>query len=128
MQWRIQDFLLGGADPLGGGANLRCVHFSAKTYAKMKEIDPVGGRAQAAPPPDPPMYCKMSDVKVLEIKYYTKFNRPCLTLINCLIDKRKTVLCAYRLDPPIECCSTATCLFSTYRLDPPREFCSTATC
>ena len=33
----------GGADPLGGGANLRCIHFSAKTYAKTKEIDPVGG-------------------------------------------------------------------------------------
>ena len=45
----------GGADPLGG-ANLRCIHFLAKTYAKMKEMDPVGGRAPAAPPPlDPPM-------------------------------------------------------------------------
>ena len=49
-QWRIQDFPLGGADPLGG-ANLRGVHFSAKTYAKTKEIDPVGGaRAGGAPP------------------------------------------------------------------------------
>ena len=35
-QWQIQDFPL-------GGANLQCVHFSGKMYAKMKEIDPVGG-------------------------------------------------------------------------------------
>ena len=35
-----------------GGANLRRVHFLAKTYAKTKEIDPVGGaRVPAAPPP-----------------------------------------------------------------------------
>ena len=33
-----------------GGANLQRVHFSAKTYAKTKEMDPVGGRALAAPP------------------------------------------------------------------------------
>ena len=39
----------GGADPLGG-PNLRRIHFLAKTYVKMKEIDPVGGRAPAAPP------------------------------------------------------------------------------
>ena len=44
-QWRIQDF------PLGGGADLRCIHFSAKMYAKTKEIDPVGeARAGGAPP------------------------------------------------------------------------------
>ena len=41
-QWRIQDFPLGGAD-------LRHVHLSAKTYAKMKELDPVGGRGGGAP-------------------------------------------------------------------------------
>ena len=42
-QWQIQDFPLGGGtDPLGG-ANLRCIHFLVKMYAKMKEIDPVGG-------------------------------------------------------------------------------------
>ena len=50
-QWRIQDFPLGGggggADLLGG-ANLRHVHFLAKMYVKMKEIDPVGGGG--APP------------------------------------------------------------------------------
>ena len=39
----------GGADPLGG-ANLQHVHFSAKTYAKMKEIDPVGGVARRGAP------------------------------------------------------------------------------
>ena len=27
----------------GGGADLRCGCFSAKTYAKTKELDPVGG-------------------------------------------------------------------------------------
>ena len=33
----------------GGGADLRRVHFSAKTYAKMKEMDPVGGRRRRPP-------------------------------------------------------------------------------
>ena len=37
MQWQIQDFPL-------GGANLQHVHFLVKTYAKMKEMDPVWGR------------------------------------------------------------------------------------
>ena len=41
----------GGADPLEGGANLRCVHFLAKTYAKTKEIDPDGGGHMPAAPP-----------------------------------------------------------------------------
>ena len=40
----------GDADPLGGGANLRHIHFSAKTYAKTKEIDPVGGACAMVPP------------------------------------------------------------------------------
>ena len=45
-QWRIQDFPLGGSPTRWGGANLRCIHFLAKT----KEIDPVGGaRAGGAP-------------------------------------------------------------------------------
>ena len=39
----------GGRRPVGGGANLKCVHFLAKTYAKMKEMDPVWG-APVAPP------------------------------------------------------------------------------
>ena len=38
----------------GGDADLRRVHFSAKTYAKMKEMDPVGvgggARAGSTPP------------------------------------------------------------------------------
>ena len=34
--------------PVEGDADLRCVRFSAKTCAKMKELDPVGGAA--APP------------------------------------------------------------------------------
>ena len=50
-QWRIQDFLLGGAPTRWGGTNLRHVHFLAKTYAKTKEIDPVGGARAAVPPP-----------------------------------------------------------------------------
>ena len=55
IQWRIQDFPLGGGgQPVGGGgggrANLRYVHFLAKMYAKTKEIDPVGGAHAAAPP------------------------------------------------------------------------------
>ena len=49
-QWWIQDFPLGGRQPVGGGANLRCIQFSAKMYAKTKEIDPVGGRAPRRPP------------------------------------------------------------------------------
>ena len=55
MQWRIQDLPLGGgADPLGG-ANLRHIHFSAKMYAKTKEMDPVGGGGAVDAPLDPPM-------------------------------------------------------------------------
>ena len=48
-QCRIQDFPLGG-----GGADLRLGHFSVETYAKMEELDPIGGRVLAAPL-DPPM-------------------------------------------------------------------------
>ena len=44
----------GGADLLGG-ANLRCVHFLAKMYAKTKEMDPVGGARADGAPLDPPM-------------------------------------------------------------------------
>ena len=41
----------GGVPTRWGGANLRRVHFLAKTYVKTKEIDPVGGaRAGGAPP------------------------------------------------------------------------------
>ena len=45
-----------GAPTRWGGVNLQCIHFSAKTYAKMKEIDPVGGGGGAGGAPlDPPM-------------------------------------------------------------------------
>ena len=44
-------FPIGGGTDLLGGANLRCVHFSAKTYAKMKEMDPVGGGHALVVPP-----------------------------------------------------------------------------
>ena len=44
-------FPVGGAPTGWGGTNLRRIHFSAKMYAKTKEIDPVGGAA----PLDPPM-------------------------------------------------------------------------
>ena len=65
---------MGGTDPLGG-VNLRRVHFSAKTYAKMKEIDPVGG-ARRRRPLDPPMaivekvqqYVKISPLRGLANK------------------------------------------------------------
>ena len=52
-------FPVGGAPTHWGGANLRHVHFSVKTYAKTKEIDPVGGgggRAPAAPPGSASVY------------------------------------------------------------------------
>ena len=39
-----------GAPTHWGGANLRHVHFLAKMYAKIKEIDPVGGACAMAPP------------------------------------------------------------------------------
>ena len=53
LQWRIQDFPLGeGGTKLLGGTDLRCGCFLAKTYAKTKELDPVGGGGctPAAPP------------------------------------------------------------------------------
>ena len=43
-------FPVGGAPTRWGGTNLRCVHFSVKTYAKTKEIDPVGGARRRRPP------------------------------------------------------------------------------
>ena len=51
MQWRIQDFPLGGggADRLWG-ADLRRANFSAKMYAKTKEMDPVGGACASGAP------------------------------------------------------------------------------
>ena len=45
--------------PVGGGADLRRIHFLAKKYAKTKEMDPVGGGGAHAgsAPLDPPMLC-----------------------------------------------------------------------
>ena len=47
----------GGAELLGRGTNLQRGHCLAKTYAKTKELDPIGGRTLAAPPFDLPMVC-----------------------------------------------------------------------
>ena len=44
------EFPIGGVLTHWGGANLQHIHFSVKTCAKMKEMDPVGGRAPVAPP------------------------------------------------------------------------------
>ena len=47
-----------GIERLGWGADLRHGHFSAKTYAKTKELDPVGGGGgggTGGDPLDPPM-------------------------------------------------------------------------
>ena len=44
------EFPMGGAPTCWGGANLRCIHFLAKTYAKTKEMDPAGGHVPVAPP------------------------------------------------------------------------------
>ena len=43
----------GGRRPVGGDANLQGVHLLVKTYAKTKEIDPVGGGGgrRRRPPP-----------------------------------------------------------------------------
>ena len=53
-RWRtVADpgFPIGGSLTCWGGANLRYIHFSAKTYAKTKEIDPVEEvRAGGGPP------------------------------------------------------------------------------
>ena len=45
-------FPVGGG---GGGADLRRGYFSAKTYAKTKELDPVGGVRASSAPLDLPM-------------------------------------------------------------------------
>ena len=39
----------------GGGTNFRCRHFLVKTYAKMKELDPIGGGGAGGTLLDPPM-------------------------------------------------------------------------
>ena len=54
----------GGADPLGG-TNLRRVHFLVKTYAKTKEIDPVGRGAACQWHPPGSTNAKMSALRLL---------------------------------------------------------------
>ena len=60
-------FPVGGVPSHWRGADLQCGCFSVKTYAKMKELDPVGGGGQApvASPLDPPMIEAESSVKIL---------------------------------------------------------------
>ena len=43
-------FSTGGALSCWGAANLQCRCFSAKTYTKMKELDPVGGMCAGGAP------------------------------------------------------------------------------
>ena len=45
----------GGAPSHWGGADLQHGCFLAKTHAKMKELDPVGGVCTGGAPLDPPM-------------------------------------------------------------------------
>ena len=48
---RISRWGVGGRRAIGGGGtNLRCGNFLAKTYVKMKEFDPVGGARRRRPP------------------------------------------------------------------------------
>ena len=61
-----------------GGTNLGRIHFLAKTYAKMKEIDPVGGHMLAAPPLDPPMVIPLILGKIVR----KKSERPFLAIPN----------------------------------------------
>ena len=49
-QWRIQDFLLGGALSHWGALTSDMGAYQQKTYAKTNRLDPVVGRALAAPP------------------------------------------------------------------------------
>ena len=57
IQWRIQDFPVGGgsANAQVGGANLLFGQIFPENCMKMKEIGPRGGRVSLAPPLDPPM-------------------------------------------------------------------------
>ena len=54
----------GGAEPFGGGANLQRGYFSAKMYAKMKELDPVGGGTRRRRPPRSANAIVLSKIKL----------------------------------------------------------------
>ena len=59
-----QEFPVGRGAPtsLGGDANLRHGHFSVETYAKMKELGPVGGGGgggTGGATLDPPLKCHL---------------------------------------------------------------------
>ena len=88
-QWRIQDFPLGG-----GGANLRHIHFLAKMYAKMKEIDPVGGGGRRGAPLDPPMVLDSFCSKIYIISDLLQFN---LKHVHCTLTNHlfHTKICVF---------------------------------
>ena len=81
----------GGAEPLGGGADLQRGCFSVKTYAKTKELDPVGGgaRRRRPPPLDPPMINMCAILFSNNVKYGTcimKFIRDMRNILNQIIE------------------------------------------
>ena len=84
LQWRIQDFPLGGAPTHWGGANLQRIHFSAKMYAKTKEMDPVGGAHAGSAPVDPPMPYERPDVTQQATKLTAKTFSETFTIIKCV--------------------------------------------
>ena len=59
-----------GAPTCWGGTNLRCIHFSAKMYVKMKELDPVGSASGA--PLDLPMDYGCFDTYLVNKNYCTE--------------------------------------------------------
>ena len=60
-------FPVGGTPSRWGGANLRCGYFLAKMYAKMKELDPVGGACQWHPTRSAN---ELEYLTIVEILYY----------------------------------------------------------
>ena len=69
-------FPIGG----GGGADLQRIHFLAKMYAKMKEMDPVGGAGHAPAVPPLPGSANVNDID------------PFVHRIHCLILKDIIIL------------------------------------
>ena len=62
-------FPVGGAPSHWGGADLQCGCFLAKTYAKTKELDPVGGGAAAARPGSANVMCNKLSTTVYLVIY-----------------------------------------------------------